>query len=77
MSEEVQGWVERVAQLQAVLDEGYEITTKVIGPTKIPPSPDEAKAPDCMAFRLSQNLERAINDAVQLVEQLRRIREQF
>ncbi len=77
MSDEAQGWIERVAQLQATLDEGYKITAGVIGPTTVAPLPDEAKEPDSMAARLSQNLERAINDAVQLVEQIRRIREQF
>lgn len=75
---EVQGWIKRVAQLQATLNEGAKIAARVIGssgPAPIPQS--EAVECDCMAARLSQSLERAINDAVELVGQLCRIGEQF
>lgn len=69
-----EGWVGQVAQLQAALDEGHGIVTKVIGPADVA---SEDKDADCAAVQLSQNLGRAIGTAVQLIEQLHRIHEQF
>lgn len=71
----VEGWVERLQKLNAILRQAYSTTEEIFGST--PTTSDTGKESACIADQLTDELTSALDSAKSLADQLMRLRGRF